>query len=84
MLVLTLIINYKSFLTIIYTIYKETLILSKKIQLNNEEFKLKRYFINLIKNNFIILLIKTTYLYFLNLIDSLTNYSKSIINLKTL
>ena len=75
-------IYYKSFLTIIYIIYKEILILSKKIQLNNKRFKLKEYFINLTKNNFIILLIKTTYLYFFNLTNSLTNYLKNIIDLK--
>ena len=56
--------------------------LLKKIQLNNEGFELKKYFISLIKNNFIMLLIKTTYLCFFNLINSLTNYLKSIIDLK--
>ena len=56
--------------------------LLKKIQLNNEEFELKKYFISLIKNNFIMLLIKTTYLCLFNLINLLTNYLKSIIDLK--
>ena len=56
--------------------------LLKKIQLNNNKFKFKRYFKNLIENNFIILLIKTIYLNSLNLINLLTKYLKSIINLK--
>ena len=75
-------IYYKSFLMIIYIIYKKTLMLLKKIQSNNKEFELKRYFINLIKNNFIISLIKTIYLYFFNLINLLINYLKNIIDLK--
>ena len=75
-------IYYKSFLMIIYIIYKKTLILLKKIQSNNKEFELKRYFMNLIKNNFIISLIKTIYLYFFNLINLLINYLKNIIDLK--
>ena len=73
----------KSFLTIIYIIYKNILKLSKKIQSNDEGFKFKRYYISLIKNNFITLLIKMIYLYFFNLIISLMNHLKSMINLKT-
>ena len=76
-------IDCKSFLTIIYIIYKFFLILLKKIQSNNERFKFKRYFISLTKNNFITLLIKTIYFNFFNLTNSLTNYLKNIISLKT-
>ena len=72
----------KSFLTIIYIIYKDILKLLKKIQSDNEEFEFRKYHISLIKNNFITLLIKTTYFYFLNLIILLTNHLKSIISLK--
>ena len=75
-------IYYKSFLTITYVTYKEILILLKKIQSNNEEFEFKRYLINLIIKKFIMLLIKTTYLCFFNLINLLINYLKSIIDLK--
>ena len=67
---------------IIYIIYKDILKLSKKIQLNNDVFKLKKYHINSIKNSDITLSIKTIYLCLFNLINLLMNYLKSIINLK--
>ena len=76
-------IDCRNFLTITCITYKKTLMLSKKIQLNNEEFEFKRYFISLIENNFIILSIKTIYFNFFNLINLLMNYLKSIISLKT-